>query len=105
VPLKPVSRTRVPPALFKAKLSDVVAANQLESFYTPAAVDAVVERVMTIDWEGLAAAWRLPLEMACDLCSLALYDVVLYCDDSGERRHVHLRAGCWRAFTCTHSVQ
>lgn len=37
-----------------------------------------------IDFDGLAQRWQLPPELALDLCSLALYDIVLLCDDSGS---------------------
>jgi hypothetical protein len=31
-----------------------------------------------------AARWRMPVELAIDLAALALYDVVIYGDDSGS---------------------
>ena len=33
---------------------------------------------------SLAARWNMPLELATDLASLALYDVIIYADDSGS---------------------
>lgn len=33
---------------------------------------------------GLAQRWNMPLELAYDLATLALYDVVIYADDSGS---------------------
>ena len=32
----------------------------------------------------LAARWNMPMELATDLASLALYDIVIYADDSGS---------------------
>jgi hypothetical protein len=32
----------------------------------------------------LVAAWRIPREIAVDIVRLALYDVVIYIDDSGS---------------------
>ena len=32
---------------------------------------------------GLAAKYRMPMELAISLASLALYDIVIFCDDSG----------------------
>ena len=32
----------------------------------------------------IAAEWRMPMEIACDLVRLALFDIVLLCDDSGS---------------------
>ena len=60
--------------------------NQLEIFYPPQRLDQVVQRVERIDLNALAANWDIPYEIAIDLCSLALYDVVFYCDDSGSMR-------------------
>jgi len=33
---------------------------------------------------GLLCRWRMPVELAIDLASLALYDIVIYGDDSGS---------------------
>ena len=33
---------------------------------------------------GLAQRWGMPRELAYDLAALALYDIVIYCDDSGS---------------------
>lgn len=35
-----------------------------------------------VDLDAVARQWRLPAEIALDLCSLALYDIVIYADDS-----------------------
>jgi hypothetical protein len=32
----------------------------------------------------LVAAWRIPREIAVDIVRLALYDIVIYIDDSGS---------------------
>ena len=32
---------------------------------------------------GLAAKYRMPMELAISLAALALYDIVIFCDDSG----------------------
>ena len=32
---------------------------------------------------GLAAKYRMPMELAITLAALALYDIVIFCDDSG----------------------
>eukprot|EP00775_Hariotina_reticulata_P010679 gene10679-10838_t len=68
-----------------AKLNKVVAANQLQTFYPPDRLQAIIQRVVaTVDFHGLAARWRMPVELAIDLASLALYDIVIYGDDSGS---------------------
>uniref|UniRef100_A0A383VTZ6 VWFA domain-containing protein n=2 Tax=Tetradesmus obliquus TaxID=3088 RepID=A0A383VTZ6_TETOB len=68
-----------------AKLSSVVAANQLQRFYPPQALQALAGRLdARVNFRDLAARWRMPVEMALDLASLALYDIVLFADDSGS---------------------
>ncbi|BFZ54774.1 hypothetical protein PYCC9005_001811 [Savitreella phatthalungensis] len=67
-------------------LTRIVRENQLDIFYPPQRLDQVVRRVESLDMRGLAASWDIPLEIANDLTALALYDIVLYCDDSGSMR-------------------
>jgi len=68
-----------------AKLSKIAAVNQLSAFYPPDKLQAVATRVaQTVDFHALAARWRMPVELAVDLSALALYDVVIYADDSGS---------------------
>jgi hypothetical protein len=48
------------------------------AFTSPDAVRRSVVR------RQLAARWNMPMELATDLASLALYDIVIYADDSGS---------------------
>lgn len=34
--------------------------------------------------EQIAAAWKLPMNVAVDLCQIALFNVVMLVDDSGS---------------------
>ena len=36
---------------------------------------------------GLARKWNMPVELACDLVALALYDIVVYADDSTSMKY------------------
>eukprot|EP00208_Stichococcus_sp_RCC1054_P008332 CAMPEP_0206152440 /NCGR_PEP_ID=MMETSP1473-20131121/39327_1 /ASSEMBLY_ACC=CAM_ASM_001109 /TAXON_ID=1461547 /ORGANISM="Stichococcus sp, Strain RCC1054" /LENGTH=348 /DNA_ID=CAMNT_0053549999 /DNA_START=127 /DNA_END=1173 /DNA_ORIENTATION=- len=72
--------------LIQQKLSQLVAANALHVFYPADVLRALASRVARIDWRGLAARWNLPVELCLDLAGLALYDVVIYCDDSGSMK-------------------
>ena len=38
----------------------------------------------TLHCRGLAAKYHMPMELAYSLATLALYDVIIYCDDSGS---------------------
>ena len=37
-----------------------------------------------VSCSALAQRWNMPRELAYDLAALALYDIVIYCDDSGS---------------------
>jgi hypothetical protein len=68
----------------QAKLSQIVAVNQLQRFYPPQAVSALASRLDgRVNFRELAARWSMPVELALDLAALALYDVVIVAD--GER--------------------
>mmetsp|Transcript_11888 Transcript_11888/g.35570 ORF Transcript_11888/g.35570 Transcript_11888/m.35570 type:complete len:444 (+) Transcript_11888:82-1413(+) len=69
-----------------AKLSALVPQNGLQAFYSPPTIDSVAHRLAAIDWRALAATWNLPVELCLDLVGLALYDIVIYCDDSGSMK-------------------
>ncbi|CEQ41748.1 SPOSA6832_03484, partial [Sporobolomyces salmonicolor] len=58
---------------------------KVSAFFPPGSLEQIAQRVAhTGSLARLAAEWRLPLEVAFDLCRLALFDVVLYLDDSGS---------------------
>eukprot|EP00878_Enallax_costatus_P001729 GHUV01001885.1.p1 GENE.GHUV01001885.1~~GHUV01001885.1.p1 ORF type:complete len:469 (+),score=162.03 GHUV01001885.1:143-1549(+) len=68
-----------------AKLQKIVAANQLQHFYSPGRLQDVTSRItQRVDFHALAARWRMPTELAVDLAALALYDIIIYADDSGS---------------------
>ncbi|KAF8058948.1 hypothetical protein HT031_005516 [Scenedesmus sp. PABB004] len=72
-------------AAVAAKLASIVSANELHRFYSPARVAEVAARLdARVDFRALAARWRMPVELALDLSALALYDVVVFADDSGS---------------------
>lgn len=68
-----------------AKLQKIVMHNQLQHFYPPQRLQAVINSVVQrVDFDALAARWRMPKELAIDLSALALYDTIIYADDSGS---------------------
>lgn len=71
-------------AALRTKLATIVTQNGLQALYPPPAFDAVMARLMRVDWAALAAHWRLSMELVVDFAALALYDVVIFCDDSGS---------------------
>lgn len=67
------------------KLQKIVTSNQLQQFYPPERLHALTNRVIqNVDFFALAQRWRMPTELAVDLAALALYDIVIYADDSGS---------------------
>ncbi|KAK4049947.1 hypothetical protein OIV83_003771 [Microbotryomycetes sp. JL201] len=66
-------------------LQATVIEQKLQAFYPPGTLRPIAEQVARSGAiSKLAAEWRLPMEIAADLCKLALVDTVLYCDDSGS---------------------
>eukprot|EP00667_Euglena_gracilis_P007965 EG_transcript_8048 len=67
----------------RSKLQEVVQGRHLEAIYPPPRLDQITDQVVNmVDLDAVARQWRLPAEIALDLCSLALYDIVIYADDS-----------------------
>ncbi|GAA6040445.1 hypothetical protein JCM8097_004553 [Rhodosporidiobolus ruineniae] len=68
-------------------LQHTVADQHIEAFYPPGSgrLEHLAQRVAQSGaLVKIAGEWRLPLELAMDLCKIALFDVILYCDDSGS---------------------
>ncbi|MCJ1323334.1 hypothetical protein MMC15_008690 [Xylographa vitiligo] len=66
------------------KIEHMIRTNRLETFYPAHKLQAVLQRLNNIDFRQLAQRWNMPLELAYDLSTLALYDIVIYADDSGS---------------------
>ncbi|GAA5851017.1 hypothetical protein JCM3766R1_007103 [Sporobolomyces carnicolor] len=58
---------------------------KIHAFWPQGSLEPVAQKIaQTGSLSKLAAEWRLPAEVAMDLCRLALFDTVLYLDDSGS---------------------
>ncbi|KAK9316813.1 hypothetical protein V1524DRAFT_425647 [Lipomyces starkeyi] len=68
---------------FLAFLQRAVQENGLQAFYPPGSVEALASRISG-QINTISQQWHLPFEIAVDLVRLALYDIVLYVDDSGS---------------------
>jgi hypothetical protein len=66
------------------KLRSIVQQKKLAAFYDNAALERLIQRACAIDYDAIAAKWRIPKAMTYDFASLILYDVVLYIDDSAD---------------------
>jgi hypothetical protein len=58
------------------QLEEAIQQKRLQSFYPPG--DPRIQQT------AQRAAWRIPREIAVDIVRLALYDIVIYIDDSGS---------------------
>ena len=71
----------------RRRLTDLVRANRLESFYDgPALADLAWQVSLHVDFKVLAREMNLSRDQALELSALALYDVVVLADDSGSMR-------------------
>lgn len=61
--------------------------DRLAAFYPPGSLEQIAQRIVQSGaLNRLASEWHLPMEIAADLCKLALFDTVLYLDDSGSSK-------------------
>lgn len=74
------------PADFLRLLQNAVKENQLEVFYDSPKLERIANTIGP-KLQNVASEWRIPMEIAVDLARLALYDIVLYADDSGSMKH------------------
>ncbi|KAL7009820.1 hypothetical protein EMMF5_000728 [Cystobasidiomycetes sp. EMM_F5] len=58
---------------------------KLQAFYPPGSLEPIAQRVAQSGaLARLAQEWKMPMEIASDLALLALFDTILYVDDSGS---------------------
>ncbi|DBA80735.1 hypothetical protein WJX77_004806 [Trebouxia sp. C0004] len=67
-----------------SKLQQIIQSNRLEAFYPPPKLQQLVNRLQQLDFRSLAAKYNMPMELAYSLATLALYDIIIYADDSGS---------------------
>ncbi|GAA5940687.1 hypothetical protein JCM3775_004763, partial [Rhodotorula graminis] len=69
-----------------ALLRHCVTDQKIQAFYPdPRALEPIAQRIVSSGaLQQIASKWRLPMEIAVDLCKLSLFDVVLLIDDSGS---------------------
>ncbi|GAA6021962.1 hypothetical protein JCM10207_002620 [Rhodosporidiobolus poonsookiae] len=67
------------------QLQHCVQDQHLNAFYPPGSLEPIAQRIAQSGAiQKIATDWRLPMEVAMDLCKLALFDTVVYLDDSGS---------------------
>ncbi|KAK4046134.1 hypothetical protein OIV83_006330 [Microbotryomycetes sp. JL201] len=66
-------------------LQTAVVDQKLQAFYPPGSLQQIAENVARSGaLQRIASDWSIPMEIAIDLARLALFDVILYLDDSGS---------------------
>ncbi|KAJ3095488.1 hypothetical protein HDU97_006886 [Phlyctochytrium planicorne] len=71
----------------RTHLNRIVQENGISRFYPRHVLEGVIARLAeTVSFQNISSFWEIPLEIAYDLSSLALYDVVIFSDDSGSMR-------------------
>jgi hypothetical protein len=68
------------------KLNTIVNQNGLQQFYDQNKLNNVLQKVSLVDFDSIVKDWKLPKELVYELATLALYDIVLFIDDSGSMR-------------------
>ena len=66
-------------------LTTCVQEQKITAFYPPGSLEQIAQRIAQSGaLDRIASEWRMPKEIASDLARLALFDIVLYIDDSGS---------------------
>lgn len=68
---------------YSASLHKAVQENHLQAFYPPQRIEQIASSIGQ-KVEMMADKWQIPMEIAVDLVRLALYDIVIFADDSGS---------------------
>ncbi|GAA6008504.1 hypothetical protein JCM11491_004501 [Sporobolomyces phaffii] len=78
--------TATDPNVIFQLLKATVVDQHIEAFYPdPNQLMGLAQRIARDGaLQKVATEWRMPLEIGMDLAKLALFDVILYCDDSGS---------------------
>ncbi|KAJ3117789.1 hypothetical protein HDU96_005570 [Phlyctochytrium bullatum] len=89
----PAQYATLPPAaaaqsadILSRHLRNIVAQNGLQNLFPEQVLGPLIQKLSQLDFTKLSQAWSIPREIAFDVSSLALYDVVFFCDDSGSMR-------------------
>ncbi|KAJ3213731.1 hypothetical protein HDU67_002529 [Dinochytrium kinnereticum] len=70
-------------------LTRIIRQNRLDRFYpTELSLSPILSRLSHIDFGKLSRNWRLPIDKALSLVALSLYDIIIFCDDSGSMKEV-----------------
>ncbi|KAL3155839.1 hypothetical protein ABBQ32_012849 [Trebouxia sp. C0010 RCD-2024] len=69
------------------QLNNIIKVNRLEAYYPPQRLQQVKDHVARVDFRALGRKWNMPVELAVDLVALALYDIVIYADDSTSMKY------------------
>lgn len=74
-------------SLVESRIRVCVARNCLQGFYPEERLRDVIATACSVNWYTLSSKWSISIDLICDLAQLALYDVVMFVDDSGTYVH------------------
>ncbi|KAK6348918.1 hypothetical protein TWF730_009680 [Orbilia blumenaviensis] len=74
---------QVNPQQYMQVLQQTVVDNKIQNFFPPQRLDQI-SRTISNQIDRLRQGWNLPLEVAVDFVKLALFDIIIYIDDSGS---------------------
>ncbi|KAF3314865.1 hypothetical protein TWF173_004392 [Orbilia oligospora] len=74
---------QVNPQQYMQVLQQTVVDNKIQSFFPPQRLEQI-SRTISNQIDRLRQGWNLPLEVAVDFVKLALFDIIIYIDDSGS---------------------
>ncbi|KAL8277403.1 hypothetical protein RQP46_010243 [Phenoliferia psychrophenolica] len=68
-------------------LRQTVQEQKIGAFYGPGSLEQIAQKVVRErSLQRIAHQWQMPVETAIDLVRLALFDIIIYADDSGSMR-------------------
>lgn len=68
----------------KGKIDNIIRAKELYRFYSGQSYIEALRRALSINYENVSKEFNVNLEIATDLCSISLYDVIVIADNSGS---------------------
>lgn len=80
------NNTLTKPDIISNRLLKTINDNKLYKFYDTKNIDNIVRQATLINYESISTKYEIDLTLTYDLASLVLYDVVIFCDDSGSMR-------------------
>lgn len=73
--------------IIASKINKIITNNKLSYFYKKDNITPIIDRLCNINWADLAKKWKVSIDVITDLCTLSLYDSIIFVDDSGSMEY------------------